>query len=109
MRNAERALLTFLAKHAKLDSSLRAAAEQVMMSHKLSAAEALCEGGFLDEAVIVQVFCDTLHLTCVPLDGAAPQLTKPLDRDRRMRQSNSPLDAAGPTTFPHRACRGGRV
>jgi len=81
MRNADRALLTFLTKHGRIEPWMQSSVEELMEQRKVSAAEALCDGGFLEEATIVETFEAALRLRRVDLDQIPPNLPKPLDQD----------------------------
>ncbi|MEO8605100.1 MAG: ATPase, T2SS/T4P/T4SS family [bacterium] len=79
-QEADDALLKFLAKHGRIEPWVYAAVEGYMRQHKVAAIEALCDGGFLDEAAVVEVFQQELRLPGVDV-GVAPLLPKPLDQE----------------------------
>ncbi|MFN8641962.1 MAG: ATPase, T2SS/T4P/T4SS family [Candidatus Binatia bacterium] len=73
-RVADEALIRFVAKHGRLDLALRDAVERVARTNRVSAVEALCDGGWIDEATLVDLFQQQLRLPRVPLDAAGGDL-----------------------------------
>ncbi|MGH7786287.1 MAG: ATPase, T2SS/T4P/T4SS family [Candidatus Binatia bacterium] len=80
-RGADDALLKFLVKHGRLDLPGSGAVEAYARSRKVSAIEAACDGGFLDELSIADLCEEALRLPRANLSAPAPALPKPLDAD----------------------------
>lgn len=78
---AEQALLKFLEKRGCFDPEHRKRLEDFMQTRKLSAVEALCDGEFVEESVIVDAFVTGLRLPRATLGELLPRLVKPLDED----------------------------
>ena len=78
---ASEALLKFLTKHGRIEPGVGEAAEEYARAHRVSILEALCDGGFVDEESIADVFQEVLHLPRVTLNETAAKLSKPLDQD----------------------------
>jgi len=83
-RTADAALLKFLAKHGRVEAWAQEAVETYVREHQVSVIEALCDGGFLDETVVVELFQQQLRLPRVDLSLATP-LPQPLDPDMLRR------------------------
>src|SRR5262245_18024330 len=78
---AGEALLKFLTKHGRIDPGLAQAAEEYGRTHRVSILEALCDGGFVDEESIADLFGQVLRLPRVTLNEASVKLSKPLDHE----------------------------
>ncbi|HEY0301925.1 MAG TPA: ATPase, T2SS/T4P/T4SS family, partial [Rhizomicrobium sp.] len=75
---ADEALLRFLAKHGRVDAWITSALEDYIREHKVSAVEALCDGGFIEENAIVELFQDQLRLPRIDL-SRPPILPRSID------------------------------
>ena len=78
---ADEALLRFLAKHGRVEPGAGEAAEAYARAHDVSVLEALCDGGFVDEESIADLFQEALRLPRVTLHEASTKLSKPLDQE----------------------------
>ena len=88
---ADEALIRFVAKHGRLDLALREAVERAARTNRTSAVEALCDGGWVDEAVLVDLFQQQLRLPRVPLDSPPTGLT---DIDHELLRQRLAVPAA---------------
>jgi type IV pilus assembly protein PilB len=79
-RDADDALLKFLSKHGGIETCVRDAVLQHMREHRVGAVEALCDGGFVDEHVIVDLFQQHLRLPRVD-PGLMPPLPRGVDSE----------------------------
>jgi len=78
-RKADEALLKFLAKHGRIESWMAEAVEEYVRTHGVSVIEALCDGGFIDESAIADLFEQALRIPRAKLDAFPPRLARPLD------------------------------
>lgn len=76
---AEQALLKFLEKRRCLNVERHKALADFMQTRKVSAVEALCDGEFLEESVIVDAFVTGLRVPRAALGDLLPRLARPLD------------------------------
>jgi type IV pilus assembly protein PilB len=77
-RGADESLLRFLAKHGQIESWSRQAVEEYARQHNVSAIEALCDGGFVSEDAIVELFQQQLRLPRIEL-SLPPSLPRAVD------------------------------
>ncbi|MDX2167439.1 MAG: ATPase, T2SS/T4P/T4SS family [Deltaproteobacteria bacterium] len=77
-RAADEALLRFLAKHGQIEAWSRQAIDEYMRQHGVAAIEALCDGGFVGEDAVTELFQQHLRLPRVDL-SARPALPRPID------------------------------
>ena len=71
---ADDALLRFVAKHGRLDTETREAVERAVHDNHVSAVEALCDGGWVDEGALAELFQQQLRLPRVSLDTDPPMI-----------------------------------
>lgn len=69
---ADDALLNLLATHGFIDAAARAAIERVATIAHVSAIEALCDGGWMTEDALANLFQQRLHLPRVGVDPNPP-------------------------------------
>jgi type II secretory ATPase GspE/PulE/Tfp pilus assembly ATPase PilB-like protein/anti-sigma regulatory factor (Ser/Thr protein kinase) len=91
---ADDALMRFLLKHGCIDASVSAAVEEYARSHRLPVIEALCDGGFLDEAVIANTFHTVLRLPRVDLRNGSAHVAEPIDLDTLKMHLAAPVEVA---------------
>ena len=76
----DEALFRFLTKYGALDAELREAVERGARTAHVTAAEALCDGGWLDESALADLLQTQLRLPRVGVDDFAAGVEE-LDRD----------------------------
>ncbi|MBX3023348.1 Flp pilus assembly complex ATPase component TadA [bacterium] len=78
--DADETLFRFLTRYGALDPSVREAVESAARSAQMTAAEALCDGGWLDENALAEVLQQHLRLARVGVEEI-PAATDGLDPD----------------------------
>src|SRR5258706_13811814 len=89
---ADEALLRFLSKHGQLEPSGGQAAEEYARAHRVSMLEALCDGGFVDEESLADLFHVALRLPRVTV--RAVKLPKPLAEEILRLHLATPVEVA---------------
>ena len=74
------ALLKFLTKHGGIEPGSLDAVREYARSHRVSMLEAICDGGFVDEESIAEIFQAALRLPRARIDASATVLAKPIDQ-----------------------------
>lgn len=88
---ADEALVRFLAKHGRLQPELRQAVEEYARIHRVTMLEALCDGGFLHEHALADLFEEALRLPRLRLTGCH-QPAKAIDLDTLKQHLAVPAD-----------------
>jgi type IV pilus assembly protein PilB len=92
VEGADEAVVRFLAKHSQIDAATIAAAEEYARSHRVTMIEALCDGGFVEEEMLAELFHTALRLPRTAVRGALVKLERPVDDETLQQHLAAPAE-----------------
>ncbi len=68
-------LINFLDRHHVIEPWMRDAVNELALSREVTTIEAICDGGFVEEKTLVELFRDQLHIPEITVNGSPPALS----------------------------------